>query len=95
MADLSPSKLGRILDLAAQRKARRGQAQRTHFSRKVLAMVFLDPSLRTRTSFEVAMFLHGGHGVVLEPAAPAGPGRRKRRRHGRLHRRASPKPPAY
>ena len=36
-------------------------------AQKVLAMVFLDPSLRTRTSFEVAMFLHGGHGVVLEP----------------------------
>ncbi len=35
--------------------------------RKVLAMVFLDPSLRTRTSFEAAMFLHGGHAVVLEP----------------------------
>ena len=35
--------------------------------RKVLAMVFLDPSLRTRTSFEAGMFLHGGHAVVLEP----------------------------
>ncbi len=35
--------------------------------RKVLAMVFLDPSLRTRTSFEAAMHLHGGHAVVLEP----------------------------
>jgi N-acetylornithine carbamoyltransferase len=34
---------------------------------KVLAMVFMDPSLRTRTSFETAMFLHGGHAVVLEP----------------------------
>jgi N-acetylornithine carbamoyltransferase len=34
---------------------------------KVLAMVFMDPSLRTRTSFEAAMFLHGGHAVVLEP----------------------------
>ena len=35
--------------------------------RKVLAMVFMDPSLRTRTSFEAAMHLHGGHAVVLEP----------------------------
>ena len=34
---------------------------------KVLALVFLDPSLRTRASFETAMFLHGGHAVVLEP----------------------------
>ena len=29
-------------------------------------MVFMDLSLWTRTSFETAMFLHGGHGVVLE-----------------------------
>ena len=35
--------------------------------RKVLAMVFLDPSLRTRSSMETAMFLHGGHALVLEP----------------------------
>jgi len=36
-------------------------------TRKVLAMVFLDPSLRTRSSMETAMFLHGGHALVLEP----------------------------
>jgi N-acetylornithine carbamoyltransferase len=35
--------------------------------KRVLAMVFMDPSLRTRASFEAAMFLHGGHGIVLEP----------------------------
>ena len=35
--------------------------------RKVLAMIFLDPSLRTRSSMETAMFLHGGHALVLEP----------------------------
>ena len=35
--------------------------------RKVLALVFMDPSLRTRASFETAMFLHGGHAFVLEP----------------------------
>ena len=35
--------------------------------RKVLALVFLDPSLRTRTSFEAAMFLHGGRAIPLEP----------------------------
>jgi N-acetylornithine carbamoyltransferase len=41
--------------------------------RKVLAMVFMDPSLRTRTSFETAMFLHGGHAVVLEPGRGSWP----------------------
>jgi N-acetylornithine carbamoyltransferase len=35
--------------------------------KKVLALLFLDPSPQTRTSFETAMFLHGGHTVVLEP----------------------------
>jgi N-acetylornithine carbamoyltransferase len=35
--------------------------------RKVLAMVFMDPSLRTRSSMETAMFLHGGHALALEP----------------------------
>lgn len=41
------------------------------FSGKNLVMVFLDPSLRTRTSFEVAMSRHGGHAVVLEPGRGA------------------------
>ena len=66
MADLAPSELHRLLDLAGRLK--RGEVKRKDaLAQKVLAMVFLDPSLRTRTSFEVAMFLHGGHAVVLEP----------------------------
>ncbi len=32
---------------------------------KTLAMVFFNPSLRTRTSFDVAMYHLGGHAVVL------------------------------
>jgi N-acetylornithine carbamoyltransferase len=35
------------------------------------ALVFLNPSLRTRTSFEVAMARLGGHAVVLSPGADA------------------------
>jgi N-acetylornithine carbamoyltransferase len=53
-----------LLALAARIK--RGEVS-GGLERKVLAMVFMDPSLRTRTSFETAMFLHGGHAVVLEP----------------------------
>ena len=53
-----------ILDLAA--RVKRGEA-RGGLEGKVLALVFVDPSLRTRASFETAMFLHGGHAVVLEP----------------------------
>jgi N-acetylornithine carbamoyltransferase len=34
--------------------------------KKILALLFLTPSPATRTSFEAAMFLHGGHTLVLE-----------------------------
>lgn len=54
----------RVLELAV--RVKRG-AVKGGLERKVMANVFLDPSLRTRTSFETAMFLHGGHAVVLEP----------------------------
>lgn len=57
-----------VLDRAAELKA--GAAGRS-FAGKVLVTVFFDPSLRTRTSFEVAMSRHGGHAVVLEPGRGA------------------------
>jgi len=64
--DLSPTEFAQILDLAAQLKS--GSLRAEHALRgRVLAMIFMDPSLRTRTSFEVAMVRHGGHAVVLEP----------------------------
>ena len=53
-----------LLDRAAALKAGRDDGS---LAGKVLVMVFFDPSLRTRTSFEVAMFRHGGHAVCLEP----------------------------
>jgi N-acetylornithine carbamoyltransferase len=59
-----PSEIDRILALAARIK--RGE-HLGGLEKKVLAMVFLDPSLRTRSSFETAMFLHGGYALVLEP----------------------------
>jgi N-acetylornithine carbamoyltransferase len=52
--------------LALAQRVKRGEVL-GGLERRVMAMVFLDPSLRTRTSFETAMFLHGGHAVVLEP----------------------------
>jgi N-acetylornithine carbamoyltransferase len=52
--------------LALAMRIKRGEVS-GGLEKKVLAMVFMDPSLRTRTSFEAAMFLHGGHAVVLEP----------------------------
>jgi N-acetylornithine carbamoyltransferase len=64
LEDWTPDEIEALLALAA--RVKRGEIT-GGLERKVLAMVFMDPSLRTRTSFETAMFLHGGHAVVLEP----------------------------
>jgi len=53
-----------LLDLA--QRIKRGEVS-GGLEKKIMALVFMDPSLRTRASFEAAMFLHGGHGIVLEP----------------------------
>jgi N-acetylornithine carbamoyltransferase len=58
--------------LALAERVKRGEVT-GGLERKVLAMVFMDPSLRTRTSFETAMYLHGGHAVVLEPGKGSWP----------------------
>jgi N-acetylornithine carbamoyltransferase len=67
---LTRDELDALLALAA--RVKRGEIL-GGLERKVLAMVFLDPSLRTRTSFETAMFLHGGHAVVIEPGKGSWP----------------------
>ncbi len=38
---------------------------------KTIALIFFNPSLRTRTSFEVGTWQMGGHAVVLEPGKGA------------------------
>jgi N-acetylornithine carbamoyltransferase len=60
----APQEIDAVLELAA--RVKRG-AVSGGLEKQVLAMVFLDPSLRTRSSMETAMFLHGGHALVLEP----------------------------
>ncbi|GAB3304753.1 N-acetylornithine carbamoyltransferase [Luteimonas notoginsengisoli] len=40
---------------------------------KSIALVFFNPSLRTRTSFEIGAFQLGGHAVVLQPGKDAWP----------------------
>jgi N-acetylornithine carbamoyltransferase len=60
----SPEEIDGLLALATRIK--RGEFP-GGLEKKVLAAVFMDPSLRTRASFETAMFLHGGHAVILEP----------------------------
>jgi N-acetylornithine carbamoyltransferase len=70
LEDWPPEEIEALLALAA--RVKRGEVD-GGLEKKVLAMVFLDPSLRTRTSFETAMFLHGGHAVVLEPGRGSWP----------------------
>ncbi|HSE68418.1 MAG TPA: N-acetylornithine carbamoyltransferase [Gemmatimonadales bacterium] len=62
--DWQPEEIDEVLALA--QRIKRGEVS-GGLERKIMAMVFMDPSLRTRASFEAAMFLHGGHGIVLEP----------------------------
>lgn len=64
MEEWSPEAIDGLLALAA--RCKRGELL-GGLERKVLAMIFLDPSLRTRSSMETAMFLHGGHALALEP----------------------------
>jgi N-acetylornithine carbamoyltransferase len=64
LEDRTVAELDGLLQLAA--RVKRGEV-RGGLEGRVLALVFMDPSLRTRASFETAMFLHGGHAVVLEP----------------------------
>jgi N-acetylornithine carbamoyltransferase len=64
MEDWSPDQVDALLALAV--RCKRGEVD-GGLAKKVLAMVFMDPSLRTRASMETAMFLHGGHAVCLEP----------------------------
>jgi ornithine carbamoyltransferase len=68
--DLSDAQLEDVLDLAAFTKQRRKLAPSTitpHESRSV-AMVFEKPSLRTRVSFETAIYELGGHPIYLTKA---------------------------
>jgi N-acetylornithine carbamoyltransferase len=67
---LPPRAFEQILELSALVK--RGEI-RGGLEGKILALVFLDPSLRTRASFEAAMALHGGHAIVIEPGRGSWP----------------------
>lgn len=64
MSEWPAEQVDALLDLAA--RVKRGEVE-GGLDKKVLAMVFMDPSLRTRSSMETAMFLHGGHALCLEP----------------------------
>ena len=68
--DWSRAELDALLLHAAQYKQHKlGDALKG----KSIALVFFNPSLRTRTSFEIGAFQLGGHAVVLQPGKDAWP----------------------
>ena len=58
-----------LVDAARFKRERIGDALRG----RSIALVFFNPSLRTRTSFELGAFQLGGHAVVLQPGKDAWP----------------------
>src|SRR4030042_4025599 len=66
IAALAPQDAGRIINRAVRMK--KGKAMSTVLAGKTLALLFEKPSLRTRVSFDVAMYQLGGHSVYLSQA---------------------------
>ncbi len=60
-------------ELKATRRASRSPTGRRDLQGKTVALLFFNPSLRTRSSFEIGVFEMGGHAVVLEPGKGAWP----------------------
>lgn len=68
--DFSRAELDALLAAAAGfKRERRGEA----LAGKSIALLFFNPSMRTRTSFELGAFELGGHAVVLQPGKDAWP----------------------
>ena len=65
--DISLYEFHEILDTAVKMKADPHHYHKA-LKRKVLAMIFQKPSLRTRMTFEVGMLELGGHAVYLSPS---------------------------
>ena len=69
LADLPGDELARVLDLAARTK--RGEYDRAAAAGKRVALLFFNPSLRTRMSMELAAQSIGAHTVAVVPGADA------------------------
>jgi N-acetylornithine carbamoyltransferase len=67
-ADWSAEQLEDLLGLAARLKR---NPLNSHLRGKSVALMFLNPSLRTRTSFELGMQQLGGIAIVLQPGKDA------------------------
>lgn len=62
--DLSIAELQHLVNLGISLKQKKTYPQ--ILAQKILGMLFFNPSLRTRTSFEAGMALLGGHAINLE-----------------------------
>ena len=69
--DWTRPELQAVLDQARAFKA--GLDQSRPMQDKSIALLFFNPSMRTRTSFELGAFQLGGHAVVLQPGKDAWP----------------------
>lgn len=69
-ADWSRDHLQSILDDARQLKA---NPINKRLENKTIALVFFNPSLRTRSSFDIGIYQMGGHAVVLQPGQGSWP----------------------
>jgi ornithine carbamoyltransferase len=74
--DLEPPELERCLEVSAQMKADRSLGREAPSSNALagrhVAMLFEKASLRTRTTFEIAVRELGGHAIAVQPDAALG-----------------------
>jgi len=68
--DWSRAELQQMLDDA---KALKASPYSDALKHKSAALVFFNPSLRTRTTFDLGMHQLGGHAIVLQPGAGSWP----------------------
>ena len=68
--DYSRTEIDALLDQAAAFKRSK---QGKQMAGKSIALMFFNPSMRTRTSFELGAFQLGGHAIVLAPGKDAWP----------------------
>ena len=67
LRDFSPAQVQRLLEMARRVKAHPASCSGM-LAGKTLAMIFEKPSLRTRVTFDVAIYQLGGHPLYLSPA---------------------------
>lgn len=66
LADLTPDEFSGLLHSALELKRAWKAGERPELLKhKTLAMIFEKPSLRTRSTFDIAMYQLGGHAIVL------------------------------